>query len=92
MRRPGFEPGSPAWQASIIPLDQRRLVERDLEMFFACNDKVFNRNSCNLEKDPTDSLNVSFIYFLNFFPRRATVTYLPWTFYSFLTSALLEGC
>ena len=27
MRRPGFEPGSPAWQASIIPLDQRRLID-----------------------------------------------------------------
>ena len=24
VRRPGIEPGSPAWQADIIPLDQRR--------------------------------------------------------------------
>ena len=24
MRRPGIEPGPPAWQASILPLNQRR--------------------------------------------------------------------
>jgi hypothetical protein len=26
MRSPGIEPGSPAWQASILPLDQLRLM------------------------------------------------------------------
>ena len=27
MRRPGIEPGPPAWQASILPLNQRRLTD-----------------------------------------------------------------
>ena len=29
MRRPGIEPGPPAWQASILPLNQRRLPLTD---------------------------------------------------------------
>ena len=29
VRRPGIEPGPPAWQASILPLNQRRLPLTD---------------------------------------------------------------
>ncbi|KRY20066.1 hypothetical protein T12_9200 [Trichinella patagoniensis] len=29
LRRPGIEPGSPAWQASILPLNHRRCCDKD---------------------------------------------------------------
>ena len=38
MRRPGIEPGSAAWQAAIIPLDQRR-----------CDTKSPSRGALDLE-------------------------------------------
>ena len=35
MHRPGIEPGPPAWQASILPLNQRCFVEICLKFYFA---------------------------------------------------------
>ena len=36
LHRPGIEPGSPAWQASILPLDHRCLLIQTLSSFFHC--------------------------------------------------------
>ena len=33
LHRPGIEPGPPAWQASILPLNQRCFNEKDDESF-----------------------------------------------------------
>ncbi len=39
MRRPGIEPGSPAWKAEILPLDQRRNIikKHDLKYSISYN-------------------------------------------------------
>ncbi|KFD67325.1 hypothetical protein M514_20574 [Trichuris suis] len=45
LRRPGIEPGSPAWQASILPLNHQRAVVFSWRhrMYFtsACQSKHF---------------------------------------------------
>ena len=33
LHRPGIEPGPPAWQASILPLNQRCTVYGEIHMF-----------------------------------------------------------
>ena len=33
MQRPGIEPGPPAWQASILPLNQRCLHRNEADLY-----------------------------------------------------------
>ena len=42
LRRPRIEPGSPAWQADIIPLDQRRLLKTQVQRFQAGFQKLIH--------------------------------------------------
>ena len=44
MRCPGLEPGSPAWEADIIPLDQQRLLKVTVMLFRIKYPKVLERS------------------------------------------------
>ena len=43
LHRPGIEPGSPAWQASILPLDHRCLYLSIVKCYFLIHIALFSR-------------------------------------------------
>ena len=55
MHRPGIEPGPPAWQASILPLNQRCL-----DTLFFNNEPIFTPVMRKKEETITEKIENSF--------------------------------